>query len=136
MLGAQDDTILRAMKDELKRSMSLKLQNLESPYYIEYQLDDAMQFSTVATLGGLISVNDSHFRAPRVRVRVGNYDFDNTDYVGSNYQFRIALRHPAAPRQQLPGAARKSVAGDRPELQIRPGGNRPQARGFTQPVHR
>ncbi len=32
--------------------MTLKLQNLEAPYYIEYQLDDAGQFSALATLAG------------------------------------------------------------------------------------
>jgi predicted Zn-dependent protease len=95
-LTAQDDPILRAMRDELKRSMTLKLQNLETPYYIDYELDDAHQFSAMATLGGLITSHEGQFRIPRVRVRVGNYDFDNTNWVGSAFNFgsRYEIRLP------------------------------------------
>lgn len=95
-LLAQDDLILKAMRDELNRSMTLKLLNLEPPYYIEYQLDDAYQFSAAASLGGLLSANDGQFRIPRVRVRVGSYDFDSTNWVGSGFNFgsRYDIRLP------------------------------------------
>jgi len=86
---AQDDTILKAMHDELSRSMTLKLTNLESPYYVEYEVDDLRQYSAVASLGGLVSSSDGRFRLPRVHVRVGNYDFDNTNYVGSGFNFGV-----------------------------------------------
>lgn len=86
-LAQDDDAILRAMRDELKRSMTLKLTSLEAPYFIAYDLDDAYQFSASATLGGLVTSNEAHFRQPRVHVRVGDYKFDNTDYVGSGYNF-------------------------------------------------
>jgi predicted Zn-dependent protease len=82
-----DDPILRSMRDELKRSMTLKLQNLDSPYFIEYELDDVKQFSASASLGGLLASSEGHFRVPRVHVRVGDYKFDNTDWVGSGYNF-------------------------------------------------
>ncbi len=93
---AQDGTILRAMNDELKRSMTLKLMNLEPPYFVEYDLDDVHEFSASASLGGLITSSESHFRQPRVHVRVGDYKFDNTDYVGSGYNFgpRYDIRLP------------------------------------------
>ncbi len=95
-LYAQDDIVLKAMRDELSRSMTLKLTNLETPYYIEYEVDDARQYSAVASLGALITSSDGHFRAPRVHVRVGNYDFDNTNYVGSAFNFgsRYDVRLP------------------------------------------
>ena len=82
-----DDVILRAMRDELQRSMTLKLTNLEAPYYIEYEVEDLHQYSALASLGGLTSSSDVRFRAPRVHVRVGDYKFDNTDYVGSGFNF-------------------------------------------------
>ena len=93
---AQEDIILKAMHDELTRSMTLKLMNLEAPYYIEYEVDDARQYSAVASLGALISSSDNRFRSPRVHVRVGNYDFDNTNYVGSGFNFgsRYDIRLP------------------------------------------
>ena len=93
---AQEDIILKAMHDELARSMTLKLMNLEAPYYIEYEVDDARQYTAVASLGALITSSDNRFRSPRVHVRVGNYDFDNTNYVGSGFNFgsRYDIRLP------------------------------------------
>ncbi|HUS06072.1 MAG TPA: metallopeptidase TldD-related protein [Bryobacteraceae bacterium] len=79
------DVIFRAMKDELDRSRSLKIMSLDIPYFIEYGLDDAQGISASAMLGGLLSLNQNRFRSPRVRVRVGDYDFDNTNYIFSDY---------------------------------------------------
>ncbi len=92
----QDDTIQRAMRDELKRSMTLRLTNLDLPYFIDYDLDDVREFTASASLGGLLTSNEAHFRQPRVHVRVGDYKFDNTDYVGSGFNFgpRYDLRLP------------------------------------------
>jgi hypothetical protein len=86
-LAQDQDVLLRSMRDELKRSLSLKVLNLETPYYISYALDDGESFSAAATLGGLLSSRDSRFRIPEVRVRVGTYRFDNTNYVGSDFGF-------------------------------------------------
>ena len=65
-----DDVILRAMRAELARSRDLKFANLESPYYVEVNIDDVSGFSAVATLGGLLSASQVHHRSPRVEVRV------------------------------------------------------------------
>jgi TldD protein len=75
------------MRAELDRARDLKFANLESPYYVEANIDDVSGFSAVATLGGLLSAGHVHHRAPRVEVRVGDYKFDNTNYVGSGYFF-------------------------------------------------
>ena len=79
------DVILRAMRAELDRARDLKFANLESPYYVEANIDDVASFTASATLGGLLSANRGHFRSPRVEVRVGSYKFDNTNYIGSGY---------------------------------------------------
>jgi PmbA/TldA metallopeptidase C-terminal domain len=79
------DVILRAMRAELDRARNLTFANLESPYYVEANIDDVASFTASATLGGLLSANRGHFRSPRVEVRVGNYKFDNTNYIGSGY---------------------------------------------------
>jgi len=96
MAFGQDDTIQRAMRDELKRSMTLRLTNLDAPYFIDYSLDDVREFTASASLGGLLTSSETHFRQPRVHVRVGDYTFDNTDYVGSGFNFgpRYDLRLP------------------------------------------
>src|SRR5262249_10582763 len=81
------DTVLRAMRAELDRARALTFANLESPYYVEANIDDVTGFSASACLGGLLSSNRTHFRSPRVEVRVGSYQFDNTNYIGSGYNY-------------------------------------------------
>jgi len=76
------DPVLKAMHDEVERSRSLSLSNLEKPYFIEYGMDENESFNVSATLGGLLSKRRDHFREPNVEVRVGDYKFDNTNYAG------------------------------------------------------
>lgn len=91
-LPAQDaDPVLRAMKDELARSRQLRIVSLDAPYFIEYRVEDVSVFSASAMLGALVSTEHELLRVPTVRVRVGDYLFDNTDhmysdaYTGSRY---------------------------------------------------
>ncbi|MGC9948746.1 MAG: metallopeptidase TldD-related protein [Bryobacteraceae bacterium] len=77
------DPLLRAMRDELTRSRGLKVLTLEAPYFIEYTIEDGDSFAVSASLGGLLSVRHDRFRLPEIRVRVGDYKFDNTGYAGS-----------------------------------------------------
>jgi hypothetical protein len=82
--AAQDrDELLRAMQDELKRSKELIELHLQPPYYIEYRAEDTVGHSIGASLGALIESADSAYRVPSVRMRVGNYDFDNTNHIYS-----------------------------------------------------
>jgi TldD protein len=85
------DPILRAMRDEIERSRKLTVPNLESPYFIQYVLDDAETFAAAANLGGLISVRHNHLREPEVHVRVGTYQFDNTNFPGAGFGGRYDL---------------------------------------------
>lgn len=81
------DVLLEAMREELGRSRALKVVGLESPYYIAYGLDDGETLSTAATLGGLISSRRTRFRLPRIDVRVGDYKFDNSNFISSGALF-------------------------------------------------
>lgn len=82
---AQDDVILRAMQDELARSRGLSVVSPELPYYIEYSLYDGDSVSASATLGALIGSRRVNYRLPRVQVRVGDYKFDNTNFIGTDF---------------------------------------------------
>jgi TldD protein len=86
-LHAADDQALRAMRDELERSMTLQFNSLEKPYYIEYVMEDGYRVQVSAVLDGIVSVENNEFRVPRVRLRVGRSQFDNTNYVGSRMSF-------------------------------------------------
>jgi hypothetical protein len=84
---AATDPIIRAMHDEIERSRQLALPNLEKPYFIEYLLDDGDGFSVSASLGGITSRRRDRYRNLDVHIRVGDYKFDNTNYVGSDFNF-------------------------------------------------
>jgi len=75
------DPVFQAMKDEIERARKLTIPNLEAPYFIQYAIDEDSNFSVTASLGGLISRRHDRFRAPDVRVRVGDYKFDNTNFA-------------------------------------------------------
>ncbi|PWU03066.1 MAG: hypothetical protein C5B51_19610 [Terriglobia bacterium] len=81
------DPMIRAMHEEIDRSRKLTVPNLEMPYFIEYLLDENESFGVSATLGGLTSRRRDKFRSLDVNVRVGDYKFDNTNYIGSDFTF-------------------------------------------------
>ncbi|HSW50941.1 MAG TPA: hypothetical protein VLH09_12235, partial [Bryobacteraceae bacterium] len=81
------DVVLRALADELDRSRELRVVSLERPYYIEYGIHETDTFSASATLGALNTAQAGRARLPRVQVRVGDYNYDNGNYVLSDYAF-------------------------------------------------
>lgn len=79
---AQDDVAMRAMKDELARSVSqLQLQKMDKPYFLAYRMDEINQNSVSAMLGSLTQGQPSRMRLVGVEVRVGDYALDNSNYV-------------------------------------------------------
>lgn len=116
--ATENDAVLRAMQDELARSVSkLQIKDLDKPYFIEYELLDADVYSLSAAFGGVIYSNRNRSRALAVDVRVGSYDFDN-EPMGMPRQVAIdddygAIRHDiwlatdVAYRQAVEQLARK-----------------------------
>jgi len=83
---AQDDMVMKAMRDELDRSMKqLQLENLEKPYFIAYRVVDSDSTSVSASFGALDSSNQGHSRRITVEVRVGSYQLDNTNFFSLNF---------------------------------------------------
>ena len=76
------DAVYDAMQAELKRSMSLSLKELDKPYFVSYALDDVKTWTATAAHGGLLSAHAARSRRPDVQVRVGDYQFDNTNSAG------------------------------------------------------
>ncbi|HKN22981.1 MAG TPA: metallopeptidase TldD-related protein [Terracidiphilus sp.] len=78
---AQDDVVMKAMRDELDRSMNqLQLENLEKPYFIAYRVVDSESTGVSASFGALDSSNQGRGRRITVEVRVGSYQLDNTNF--------------------------------------------------------
>ncbi len=90
----QMDPVLKAMVAELERSKDLRLASVDAPYFVQYAIDDGRSFAVKATLGALITTNDTRFRVPRIQVRVGDYAFDNTNYVYTDYFIRTSGQTP------------------------------------------
>ncbi len=78
----QEDVVVKAMRDELARSMAqLRMENLAKPYFIAYWIDDTNAAMVSATLGQLTASNEGRSRMLAVQVRVGDYMLDNTNFV-------------------------------------------------------
>jgi TldD protein len=76
--AASSDPVLSAMLAELDRSKSqLKMDNLPSPYYVEYRVSDVEEFDAEAAFGALRVSQRTHVRSLRVVVRVGDYKQDS-----------------------------------------------------------
>jgi hypothetical protein len=85
-LHAQEDVVMRAMRDELARSMSkLTLENLEKPYYISYRVIDSERYSVAAGFGALNHSTTNRSRALSVEVRVGDYQLDNSHFFSWSF---------------------------------------------------
>jgi predicted Zn-dependent protease len=79
-----DETLLRAMRDELERSKQLAVvAGQDAPYFFSYTLTDAESLRISAAMGAVVTVARTRFRSPVTEVRVGSYDFDNTGHVFS-----------------------------------------------------
>ncbi|MGA8743692.1 MAG: metallopeptidase TldD-related protein [Terracidiphilus sp.] len=76
---AEKDPVLKAMLDELDRSMAhLQLPGFEKPYFIEYRVEDVQDFETRASYGAGEGTQRGHARIARISVRVGDYKTDNS----------------------------------------------------------
>ncbi len=74
----ENNVILKAMKDELKRSMDeIKYDNHDRPFFISYGITDSRNFSVYATLGAVVQSSEFRNRDKSVRVLVGNYEFND-----------------------------------------------------------
>ncbi len=98
------EMITRAMRDELARSMEkLRLPQLDKPYFIAYRIHEARGLEASATCGSLLSSSDddSRIRALTVEVRVGDYAFDNSNFL-SPPSFSLGTIHPQFGFNELP----------------------------------
>ena len=85
------DPVMRAMTDELQRSVSeLQFKDLEKPYFIQYTMVDQERYRASATFGALTASDTGHARILQAQVRVGDYDFDNSEFAAGGGGFQGA----------------------------------------------
>jgi hypothetical protein len=77
----EDDVVLRALVDELDRSIKdLVLSDLPRPYFVQLNANERQMYSLSAAYGGLQRSNENRSRSTGVRIRVGSYELDNTNF--------------------------------------------------------
>jgi predicted Zn-dependent protease len=92
----QEDVLLKALKDEMNRSMEkLQLKDMEKPYYIEYAVEDAETFVIKAVFGAIVESDHDRSRLLRVGLRVGSYDLDNSEFAGGSSPYSMIGGRPA-----------------------------------------
>src|SRR5262245_57788465 len=69
-----DDVMMRALVDEMNRSMDLTFEGLPKPYLIQLHAQDRQINTMSAEYGALTSSDEAHNRMLNVRVRVGSYE--------------------------------------------------------------
>ena len=81
--AAVSDPLLKAMQAELERAKTLHLQQMQTPYFVEYRVEDIDEFEASADYGALTRRQTSHQRILRVTVRIGDYKTDNSTAQGN-----------------------------------------------------
>jgi TldD protein len=77
-----DDVIMQALETELARAMTLQMEDLEKPYFIQFSVSDALAHQISASYGAVTSSDGRRERAIYTQVRVGSYESDNTNFAG------------------------------------------------------
>jgi len=82
----QQDVVMRAMRDELARSMAqLQFEGLEKPYFISYRVLDTRTQTVAAQFGSTLDRGESGGRFVAVEVRVGSPALDNTNFQSAGF---------------------------------------------------
>src|SRR5256884_7995472 len=76
--AAKGDGLLEALLTELDRSKAqLKMDQVQTPYYIEYRVNELEDIGAEAAFGALRENQHMHVRVLRVVVRIGDYKQDS-----------------------------------------------------------
>jgi len=96
--SAVTDKIVDAIAEEMNRAMTrLEIPGAPKPYSISYKITEVDVNDVAATLGQTTSRRNRHFVNLEVRVRVGNKNIDNSNFVvpdGSEYDGSAATNLP------------------------------------------
>ncbi len=84
--NAGASVLQRAMMDELKRTVKeLRMEGMQQPYYVAYRVEDAWESVVEGSFGAVTASDTTRSRRLFVDLRVGDYRFDNSNFVGSDF---------------------------------------------------
>ncbi|MFC1650058.1 metallopeptidase TldD-related protein [Candidatus Latescibacterota bacterium] len=86
------DIILSAMRDEMTRNLNLlKMENMERPFFISYNLYDVKTMEIIATHGSIVKSDERHYRNHSARVMVGDYSLNDENFQDSGYSYSSSM---------------------------------------------
>lgn len=80
-VAAADDVPMKAMRDEMARSVGMQLTGLSKPYFVAYRIQEINDVTIVADLGSIVTSQSARTRLLQVQLRVGDYKLDNTNFL-------------------------------------------------------
>ena len=91
--SAANDTLRRALEDELQRNMeNLSLEDVAHPYFISYTVHDDHSTSVSGAYGGIKGSYEARSRAVQVEMRVGSPEMDNTNFISQHARNSVTRR--------------------------------------------
>lgn len=102
--GQEGENILfRAMDDELKRTTTrLKIEKKAPPYYVSYTINDVEKLVIEGNFGAITYSYTDHERRLITDLRVGDYNFDNSNFVPGREGFFIEIKYGEYSGSPLP----------------------------------
>ena len=94
--------LMRALADEITRSMNLQMEDLEKPYFIQYTVDDSIVYHIVAKYGDVTESRRNRSRDFYSQVRIGSDKLDNTNYSGDTGPFAMFFGAGGGGQASLP----------------------------------
>jgi TldD protein len=107
---AVTDEIIDAIAEEMNRAMtSLEIPGAPKPYHIAYKITEVDVNDVAASLGNTTSKRNRHFVNLEARVRVGNAQFDNSNFVVPQADEIDAVAAINLPLEATPRIARRAA---------------------------
>jgi TldD protein len=78
---AQSDPLVNILKNEMVREMEELKKAPIPPYYLDYHVDDIEFANITASFGSIIEQNQDRSRVLSLRIKVGDYSFDDSHQV-------------------------------------------------------
>ncbi len=104
-----NDTIFKAMNDELNRNISnLMLGKYKPPFFIAYRLNYTKKLSIEASLGSIIQSEENIGKSPNIRLMVGDYSLNDENFVGGSRRFSSGGGYLPLPLDNDYSAVRRS----------------------------
>ncbi|MBM3878178.1 MAG: hypothetical protein FJ387_00400 [Verrucomicrobia bacterium] len=72
--------LLRALEDELARAQTLRMEDLEPPYFVQYNVEDSLVWTWTAEYGAITARSEARQRELRTMVRAGSPELDSTNF--------------------------------------------------------